>query len=140
MTSLPIPQGYEVYPLHMGYTDLIGPLYRRTHEDAEWFGLRIEPRHANRGPMAHGGLIASLADIVVGRAAARTQDPRRGCLSIHLEVDYLRTVPIGSWFEASATPVRVGSSVGFVDCQMLADGELAAKARGILKFLSSVER
>jgi uncharacterized protein (TIGR00369 family) len=136
MSALLIPDGYAAYPLYMGYSDLIGPLYRRMEGDTEWFGLRIEQRHANRGPMAHGGLIATLADIVIGRVALKAQQTKRGCLSINLNVDYLRNAPLGSWLTASALAERIGSSIGFVSCRIVADDELVAQARGILKYLA----
>lgn len=130
-----VPAGYAPHDLRMGYAELLGPVYRCLKDDAEWLGLRVAPRHANLGPMAHGGLIASLADIVMGRLTLRLQEQKRGCVSVTLNIEYLRSAPLGSWLEACATPERVGSSLAFVSCRLLADGELVALGHSVLKYL-----
>lgn len=136
-TTSSIPEGYEPHNLRMGYAALLGPLYRCVRGDREWLALRVEPRHANMGPMAHGGLIASLADIVMGRRTLQLQqEQRRGCLSVTLSIDYLRSAPVGSWLEAAARPERVGGSLAFISCELLADGELVAQGRSVLKYIT----
>jgi len=132
-----IPAGYEPHDLRMGYAELLGPIYRCLRDEEEWLALRVAPRHANMGPMAHGGLIASLADIVMGRLTLQLQrEQRRGCVSVTLSIDYLRSAPLGSWLEASARAERVGGSLAFLSCRLLADGELVAQGRSVLKYIS----
>jgi len=129
------PEGYREHALQMGYADLIGPLYRRIVDQQEWLGLRVEQRHRNRGAMAHGGLVASLADILIGRAAVKAREPRRGCLSVSLSLEYLSPAPLGCWLDGYATIDRAGGSLAVVSCRLFADGEPAAQARGVLKYL-----
>ncbi|MFT3754472.1 MAG: PaaI family thioesterase [Pseudoxanthomonas sp.] len=134
MTPAP-PEGYAPCDLRIGFVDLIGPLQRRIVDGVEWFGLRIEPRHANRGPMAHGGLLASFADIVLGRAAMLASQPRRGCVTVNLSIDYLRSAPLGAWLETTACVERSGNSMAFLSCRILADDEVCALAHATLKYL-----
>jgi uncharacterized protein (TIGR00369 family) len=136
MIILPPPEGYEPYELRVRYADYIGPFHRCVKDGVEWFALRVEPRHANGGPMAHGGMIASLADIVLGRAAVRGISPKRTCLTISLSVDYLESAPLGSWLEACAVPERIGRSIAFVKCRMMADEKHIAQARAVLKLIA----
>lgn len=132
------PFGYEPYIRPIGFLNLIGPVYRRLVDGTEWFGLHVEAEHANQGPMAHGGLIASLADILLGRAAIVASSPRRGCLTANLSVDYLANAPLGSWLEGVATIERSGSNLSFASCRLFADGKPVATGRAILKHLTPV--
>ncbi|MEI9982168.1 MAG: PaaI family thioesterase [Aliidongia sp.] len=60
-----------------GFCTLIGPLWSRPVGDGPdvVIGLRIEPRHANSGGYAHGGLISTLADIALTHAILRRCGP-----------------------------------------------------------------
>lgn len=141
MTDVPagtpaIPDDYGRYDLGMGYSDLLGPLYRAMRADEEWFGLRIEERHCNRRPMAHGGVLTSLADIVMGRLVVLQDPQQRGCLSVNLYLDFMDIAPLGCWLEAHARLERLGRQIAFTSCELRADGRLCAQGRSTLKYLS----
>lgn len=129
------PPGYEPYVRPIGFLNLIGPVYRRIDNGTEWFGLRLEAQHANQGPMAHGGLVASLADIILGRAAIVASTPKRGCLTVNLSIDYLDRAPLGCWLEGMATIERAGRNLSFASCRLLANGKPVATGRAVLKLL-----
>ena len=133
--SANLPPGYEPYVRPIGFLNLIGPVYRRIDNGTEWYGLRLEAQHANQGPMAHGGLMASLADIILGRAAIVASTPKRGCLTVSLSIDYLDSAPLGSWLEGMATIERAGRNLSFASCRLLADGKPVASGRAVLKLL-----
>ena len=48
------------------FLDLVGELYLRDDADAPVYGLRIQPEHANNRGDAHGGVLITLADLVLG--------------------------------------------------------------------------
>lgn len=81
-------------------------------------------------PVAHGGAIASLADSV-GYWAASSANDFAVTPTVDLRVDYL--APATADLHAEATAVRNGESVGNVDVEVEADGEVVATARGVFK-------
>lgn len=90
--------------------------------------------------MDHGGLAASLADIILGRAAMAASTPRRGCLTANLSIDYLDSAPLGGWLEGCAVIERAGRSLSFASCRLLANGKPVATGRTVLKLLPPAAR
>ena len=57
------------------FLDRVGPLYERDDGRGLVFGLRVLEHHCNRRGFAHGGLLVTLADVALGKAAERRSDP-----------------------------------------------------------------
>ena len=47
------------------YIDPLGPLYGKREDNTLVVGIRVEPRHCNPGDMCHGGMIMTLADMLL---------------------------------------------------------------------------
>ena len=61
------PDGFEPFAYSSAFLDAVGPLYQGARSDGSLLlGLRIEERHCNRRGFAHGGLLVTLADLVLG--------------------------------------------------------------------------
>jgi uncharacterized protein (TIGR00369 family) len=79
-------------------------------------GLRVRPAHANRLGRAHGGLLMTLADIAVSRAAA-AQIPRGASIATAaLQISFLDSVGEGQWLEAIPSIDRIGRSLIHTSC------------------------
>lgn len=94
------PEGYKAIMSISPFSYENGPIFERpSPEGHEIRGFRVEERHCNAAMIAHGGMIATFADVVAGKAAW-DQGQQTPCLTIRLCVDYLGPSPIGSWVEA----------------------------------------
>lgn len=82
------------------------------------------------GSVAHGGVIASLADSVAYWAASSANDFTL-TPTVDLRVDYL--APASGELHATAETRRNGDSVGTVDCEIEGEEGLVATARGVFK-------
>ena len=47
------------------FIDMIGPLYGRMEDERFVLGVRVETRHCNPGGTCHGGMVMTLADMLV---------------------------------------------------------------------------
>ncbi len=57
-TMATIPEGFELIPPFGPSHEMVGPIYAK-QSNGEWtIGMWVEPRHHNRGPMMHGGMMA----------------------------------------------------------------------------------
>ena len=109
------------------FTELIGPVYMRTGDSAPVLGLRVAGEHANRRGRAHGGLLMTVADIAVSRAAA-AQVPRGATFATaDLHISFLESVAEGQWLEAVPSLDRVGRALIHASCELRAEGHLAAR-------------
>lgn len=118
--SAAAPDGFIRYPR-------TSPLFCRELDGAVQLGLRIAEPHCNGRGFAHGGLIASLADNAMGWAVTRASQVQ-GAVTVHLSLDYMRSVLRGQWLQFEPRVVRVGKSLGVVDALITADGETVARA------------
>lgn len=131
-----IPPGFVPFVINSDFVNFVGPLYHCRRDDAEVFGMRIERQHCNALEIAHGGLLATFADVLISRSVAVARGRTNGVVTVSLTTDFIAGVPLGSWLEGRATVDRVGSSMGFASCELRVDGGVAVRASGILKLLS----
>ncbi|MCW5749207.1 MAG: PaaI family thioesterase [Alphaproteobacteria bacterium] len=128
-----IPEGFEPFAYSSAFLDAVGPLYERKAADgALLLGLRIEARHCNRRGFAHGGLLVTLADLVLGYSLG-SAGAQRGLLTVNLTTDFAGAAQVGQWVEARADIQKASGSLAFANCYITADGRRIVRASGIFK-------
>jgi uncharacterized protein (TIGR00369 family) len=121
-----IPAGFE--PLNASsFSDRIGPLYMARRDELPVVGLEVEDHHLNRAGRVHGGLLATLADIAVSRAAWDQVPDGSTIATADLHISYLGNVNAGAWVEAWPSIDRVGRAVVHTSCLVESEGEPLAK-------------
>lgn len=120
-----VPDGFARHTRTSPLTAPWSPLYFREEDGV--LGVRIAEAHCNSRGMAHGGLIAALADNIMGIACACAQ-PGVHPLTVGLSVDYLGAARIGQWVEFVPTVDKSGVTLGFATCRVTADGVMCARA------------
>jgi uncharacterized protein (TIGR00369 family) len=130
-----IPEGFEKNDRTSPLTDPWEPIWRRYRPESVQLGLRVAEAHCNGRGFAHGGLIASLADNAMGLTLGFTSG-LPGLVTVHLSIDYVRSVQRGQWLQVEPRIVRLGKSLGFVDALITADGEIAARANAVFRVVS----
>ncbi len=130
------PPGFAplVWP---GFCTLIGPLWSRPKGDGPDvdIGLRIEPRHANSGGYAHGGLIATLADFALTHAICRRAGPDFLIVTVSMNIDFTGSAKLGDWVDAQTRVTRSEGSLACAQCDLLVVGKPFVHASGVLKRL-----
>jgi uncharacterized protein (TIGR00369 family) len=138
VTVLDVPQGFR--PLNLSASGFIsgnGPLYAlRDGDGIVHIGLRIEERHCNPVGVCHGGMLATLADMVLGFGVAVQADVDSFMPTVSLACDYLAPAPLGAWVEGTAHVHRKTRNLAFGDCLITANGEPCLRGNGILKIPS----
>jgi uncharacterized protein (TIGR00369 family) len=109
------------------FGELIGPLYLRVTDGEPVLGVRVAPEHANRQGRAHGGLLMTLADVAVSRAAASRVPPGSSIATASLQIAFLEAVAEGQWLEAVPRIDRIGRSLIHVSCEVRAGAAVAAR-------------
>ena len=128
-----IPEGFQPFAYSSAFLDAVGPLYQGATTDGTLIlGLRIEPRHCNRRGFAHGGLLVTLADLVLGYSLG-SAGGQRGLLTVNLTADFAGAAQIGQWVEARADIQKATGSLAFANCYVSADGKRIVRASGIFK-------
>lgn len=126
-----IPEGFE--PRHAGlpFMAAVGPIYLRRGEGPLTFGIRIERRHCNSNMVAHGGMLASVADVMLGIGGLELAQRPGFFITITLTTDFVGPAPLGAWLECTPELVRAGRTMMFVNGLFRADGKAALRASGV---------
>jgi uncharacterized protein (TIGR00369 family) len=128
-----IPAGFQPFAYSSAFLDAVGPLYQGAAVDGSLIlGLRIEARHCNRRGFAHGGLLVTLADLVLGYSLG-SAGGQRGLVTVNLTTDFAGAAQIGQWVEARADVQKATGSLAFANCYVTADGKRIVRASGIFK-------
>jgi uncharacterized protein (TIGR00369 family) len=128
-----IPEGFAPHFRKSPLTDPWEPLYSRVTEDRVLIGLWLRSEHANSRGMAHGGLIAALADNAMGLSCSIVMQ-REGReigakpVTVSLAVDYVGAAKLGQWVVFDTQYVRTGKTLCFTQAFVTADGEVIARA------------
>jgi len=109
-------------------TELLGFDVESVHDGRAVFRLDVRPSHKQIHGVAHGGIIAALAD-TTGAIAAYTVVPRGVELAtLELKINYLEPVP-GGRVKAEARVLRSGRNFIVTECEIFNEsGSMAAKA------------
>lgn len=125
------PPGFERHFRASPLTDPWEPLWSKRDGEGFVLALEIATPHTNARGLAHGGLIAALADNAMGLACVLASDGLSGIVTVSLTVDMIASARIGDWVEFRARPVRVGRRLAFGDCLIAAPDRLIARASGV---------
>jgi len=89
--------------------------------------VRVGSEHGNRSGRAHGGLMMTVADIALTRAALEQLPPNARVATADLHIAFLESVSDGEWLEAIPSIDRVGRSLIHGSCVLEAGAKMAAK-------------
>jgi uncharacterized protein (TIGR00369 family) len=132
--STELPAGFRPLGFSMGFLETNGPLYGKWDGEKLLLGFRVEMRHCNPGNVAHGGMLATFADMLLPIAARFQSKKDMGFLpTVNLTCDFLAPAPLGAWVEGRAEALRAGRSLLFAQGVAEADGAACLRASGVFK-------
>lgn len=114
------PAGFVPVARRSPFLDLIGPLWVRpgSKDTAPTYGLRIRDQHTNARGTAHGGMLMTIVDIVLGYTTAFSQDPPVPLTTASMSVDFAGTATVGDWLQGQADVQRLGRTLAFVNAYL----------------------
>lgn len=107
------PEGFTLLPSGHGFTDTIGPCFRRIVDDQVSFGLVVSEVHSNTMGICHGGVLMTLADITAATGVNVARRKRAGSPTINLSVDFIAAGRMGQWLQSDVEHVSVKRRFGF---------------------------
>ncbi|TYZ06536.1 PaaI family thioesterase [Hymenobacter lutimineralis] len=87
----------------------------------------MEQHHQQHGGFAHGGLVATLADLVAGFAAVTLAPENQSLVTAELKTTYMRP-GVGEKLRAVGWVLKPGRRLYFCEAEVWADEKLIAKA------------
>lgn len=127
------PPGFAPLPLRSGYMGQFGALYFDAARGV--IGTRVDERHLNNLDIAHGGMLATLADTAIGAAMMRAAGREPPAVTAHLGLDYLGVVRPGDWLEAHVELDKMGARLRFATCRLMVGSRCMLKANATFAVL-----
>jgi uncharacterized protein (TIGR00369 family) len=111
MTEL--PAGYLPANTNSPFGRFVGDLYEKVDaEGRAWRGLRVEEKHANLAGIGHGGLLMTLADLVLSQVIRHAGFAPT--VTVRMTTDFLGPAHVGDWLEGTGQVDRATSTLVFV--------------------------
>jgi uncharacterized protein (TIGR00369 family) len=127
------PPGFAPHTRHSPLTAPWEPIHSLTTDHAVHVGLRLRSAHANSRGIAHGGLIAALADNAMGLSCGLGLPQGTSLLTVSLSVDYVGIARLGQWLQVDTTFVKMGGTLCFAQSFVRADGFDCARANATFR-------
>jgi uncharacterized protein (TIGR00369 family) len=135
MTST-IPDGFLPWTPSspfMQHIATLGDVYFRESDGV--MALLITPAHANMHAMAHGGLLATLADCALGSTVSRKSGS--SVVTAQMSLEYMNAVNPGDWLEAHVQIDKQGKRLIYASCALKVEGRMMLRASGVFATLKA---
>lgn len=133
MTAPLVPEGFRKLGVTDDFVGLIGPLWCKAEGERLRVGLPLESRHGNPMGWAHGGLLVTVADMVMGAGSGHATGIRWPHPTVSLSTEFVRGARLGQWLEGTARIARRTVNFCFCSCDLVCNGEVVLVASGVFK-------
>jgi len=138
-----VPAGFVRIPFDENpFVHGVGPLYGHRDEGRAGrlvLGARVERRHCSPSGYCHGGMLMTMADMLIVIGANLQADQRRFMTTVRLSADFLAAVPLGAWLEGRLDVLRVTRNLIFCQGLLRVGGEPVLRVDGIVKPLGEAD-
>jgi len=142
MTSMDIgtdvPAGFERLKRGGPYMANLGDLYCSREGGAIVIGMRILDAHTNMRGIAHGGMLASLADSALGLGLTMHCEGRQSFVTVNLSTDFVDAARPGDWVEAHVDIQKLGGRVAFANCYLQVGTKRILRASGVFAVMNAL--
>jgi uncharacterized protein (TIGR00369 family) len=90
--------------------------------------------HRNYGNAAHGGVLATLADVALSHAVYDAERPRLTPVTVSLSVNFLSAAKLGDWLEARVRIDRLGGRTAYTSGTILRGDDSVMTMTGVFAF------
>lgn len=133
----PIPDDYAPHFRKSAFTDPWEPLYSRVSQDEISLGTLLREAHCNSRGLVHGGFISAIADNAMGLSCVQIMKAEgrdvKSLVTVNLSVDFTGMAKVGDWIATHSEVLKLGGSLGFVQCQLRTPRAVVARANATFK-------
>lgn len=125
-----VPEGFQMLPEGLGFTDVLRPVYRREHGDKLISGMFVQPKLSNMIGICHGGALMTLADVAAASSINFARQKLAGTPTLSLSFDFINAAREGDWLEAHTDRVSVKKRFGFASGVILCGDKIILRYSG----------
>lgn len=130
-----LDEGFERCPMSGHFVPAMMPVLCRPDGEHLTFRVEVRPSHCNGYATAHGGFIATLADIWLAYNVIHLLPKTARIVTASLAVDYLAPARAGDALESQIDRVKLGLRLCHASGAILSAGHPVAAMRGTFALL-----
>lgn len=140
MTEQTIPEGYTYTPSPSAYINHMGKVYHRKTTNADGVeifssAIRVEDHHVNSWGLAHGSLMAGMAEI--GCAGPGWEPGGPPVVAIELSMQFIGAPKLGELLEVHGQLTKRTRTLVFTQCRAESDGKIVFTATSVQKVVGA---
>lgn len=133
--ALPVPDGFIPADFTPGFLDISGPYFLQRKAGAAIIGCRMSAQHMNYVGVAHGGVLATLADIALSFQIYESADPKVPVSTVSMMTNFLSAAKLGEWVEASGTIDRIGRRLAYAHGSIRSGDRMLMTMSGVFSII-----
>lgn len=111
--SVPVPDGFRPAQFSPGFLDVSGPYFLKLEAGSTIIGCRMLEQHLNYAGVAHGGFLATLADVALSLQLYNSVEAKLPVSTVSMTINFLRAAKLGEWIEATSKIDWIGRRLGY---------------------------
>ena len=131
MNSLSSPPGFAPLAIAAGFAADFGPIYAKREGERVWYGFHVAPEHTNPRGLAHGGALATFADMQLAALMRTGVLTPKVSPTISLALDYLAPVREGDWVEGEVRLVKRTGRIAFSETILTVEDAPVVRAKAM---------
>ena len=137
-SGIKAPSGF-VYVARAPFVNHVGPLFQaELDKPGEMtLGLKVDAVHTNTMGFMHGGMIATICDSAMARAAVFLLNRRT--VTLRMNVEYFDPIKKGDWLTAHARMVDQDGEVAQTECLVKVGETVCARGTGVFRLLRAAK-
>ncbi|MBV8976777.1 MAG: PaaI family thioesterase [Alphaproteobacteria bacterium] len=112
----------------------VGPALAKGEKAARAYALRARDEHCNMRGIVHGGMLMTLADMMLGQALWDATDSA-ACVTMNMQVQFLKSARAGDVIEVAPRIVRRTRSLVFMAGDFTVGGQTVMTVQSVWKLL-----
>lgn len=131
------PPGF-IYQPRAPFVNHVGPLFQAEHNAPGeiTLGLNVDLVHTNTMGFMHGGMIATICDSAMARAAVFLL--QRRTVTLRMAMEYFDPVKKGDWLVAKGRLVGHDEDVAQTECLIMVGDDVRARGTGVFRLLRKI--
>lgn len=134
-----IPEGYDYHPSSSAFINHIGKVYQRRTQGPDGeiasSAIRVEDHHVNTWGLAHGSLMAGMAEIGCAGTAYEPDGPP--VVAVEISMQFIAAPRLGELLEVHGWTTKRTRTLVFTQCRAESNGKLVFTATSIQKIVGA---
>lgn len=127
--------GWKPIVFKTPFLDTSGPYFVPSSADARGLAMRVTPEHVNYVKIAHGGVLATFADVALSYQLFLLEPEGLPITTVSMAVNFLAPAKLGDWLLADVGIDRLGARTAHTSGRILCGDETLMTMTGVYNIL-----